>query len=460
MEVTLIDLGERTEREEPRRQPARPWWQIALLAAIGALVLSLTAAAPRVRGLDAPLWSVDGPRFSIGLGVIYLYADSGEVRALDIRTGRELWRTRVDGAVSGVRPTTGGMLAVTSQLYGPTGLPAPTVTLVEAATGTVGASVAAAPISATAGDPVVLTAPPSDGCADVVRCFDVFGIDPGTGRERWRISYAPDALVVWDNRPDATVRGLGLVDASGWLRRFDLTTGQELSRTRLSGWLASAEALDQSYGHVHLLFGGVVRLQPGSATLTFDSVMGGPSWSETRASPAPEWIHVYSCARWICVREDVRTTLIDPATGEVVRTVDVDLASSVGELPLVALQPFDIDSPFVDPVAPGAPQDPSLAGSTVFLDPVSGKAGNPVRGLFVPVLDSGDMTLATVTRAPGLLSDVVRIDPDGTVRTLGSIDRAAACTRAADLLVCAHPAPPGESGSWQSLRVWELPPGL
>lgn len=470
--IGVIDLGERhwDAADLPRRQLIRPWWQLAAAGLVVLAVLTLTGATPAVAGFSTPLWTARAQSFAIAGDGLYTFTDGGEVRAFALRTGTPRWRWTGPGAVVGVRGLDRGVLAVDSFPAGRPGLAATSTYLLDAATGAQLATVAGSLVGPSGGNGGVFLESRSDLTADScgapgappAACLDVVGIDSRTGADRWRVPVRAGARILWDASPGQLT--FAVLAADGTVRLYDSATGAVLAQVALP---APAEPDPLAFGHrtVSLLFDGVLEIVPDrapapaqvggepidwvtlpSATLSYEGLTNDHHWRATvPLNRDTGLVTAYRCAAWICAAGGASTTLLEPATGAVVRTISRSRPFELGSLRLIALAPSGLPA--------GA-----LNSELALMDPGTGVTGPVLAGDVVAIDGAGAATLVTATRPPGQRSDVIRIYPDGRFRELGSIDRVVACVISGELLACLHPRDPATPESPdRTVAVWHLP---
>jgi outer membrane protein assembly factor BamB len=203
------------------------------------------------------------PRPAVTGGALYVGGRDRSVRAIDVTTGRVLWRSALDGAVMS------GIAVTPSRLYVGT-FDRNAVVALDRRTGRVAWTFPTAqPVSSM---PVVANDVVLAGCRD----FGIHGLAAGDGAPRWAHSY----IFSWVESSPAVVGGIAYFGSSDLrsVRAVSIATGRTLYTTDVRGltWGTPALAGDRIYAGTAGQKDVLVAHRPGMCAL--DRVTGALLW--------------------------------------------------------------------------------------------------------------------------------------------------------------------------------------
>ncbi|MEV6487668.1 PQQ-binding-like beta-propeller repeat protein [Actinoplanes sp. NPDC051633] len=427
--VPMIDLDATApgaDADRPRRPPVP---RMALLLALIVLILATLGAAARpAPGLTEVLVAGGTPAAAFELGANALYTatyglnnpnSESAVRRFDLTTGREVWATALAQGVQNLMVSDAAGVLMARNDVG--------ISFLDPATGKLLWDIDSVNTSAvTIGRGGVLFT------TDEVTRTVVRLADARTGTTVWsrpvdaRIFFGPDVL--WEQNPQRLVA----VGMDGSVQVLDFETGRQISRGDLGGPLRPAfdpavdGALVGTVGDDRL----VVRTTAGGRT-TMTAYALAP-FAELWERTVPPTGSAADCGRVWCVSAGGQDTpflgAVDPDTGALRWTApDLMFAARFGDRTIVG---------------GGAGETPELTLRSQETGRVLRRFGRSVR--------VGDLLLHADRSVPGQ-TWVQTVDPDGEIRTAGSVPVVApfGCEQEGAYLAC-----PTEDGP---TKVWRVP---
>ena len=443
-----IDLG---EREWDPDETGRPWRPagLAVAAKIAVVVLLTLVALPAsatsaVNDLGEPLWSgkVAWDGFSLGRELVFLRDGRDTVSARDARTGQERWRLQTPDEPLNMVELPAGVSAIFSGDR--TGEGEWSMFVVDSLTGAVVAEFpgvdTAFAITATppGGDRAMLYEYIEEHTAECPAggCVGLTVIDLPTTAPVWRVVTPPGSGLAPAYVDDGTyglIDGFAILDPAGRASVYEGNSPQPVASFAIDTPFTSTVLTKDALVVTTERDGQVQILAYGRRT-------GERLWQTTAppglVTPNDPWFYVHHCDQLVCAVTAVGTTLIDPASGRAIATIDDQSVVHAGQSVIVTAGGPQRSGPTMVVAIRDATDARIIRDipDAAFIDWAG--AGREV--LFAQEIDGG-------TR-------LVLVDDRGATRVLGTIrDRVLQCAARDELLACHH--------DFGEVRIWRVPRG-